>query len=75
MESKHLDDYIYLADKLKQARRQAGLNQDDVARLIDKSQSYVSKIEASLLRLDLVQLNELAELYKKSLDYFLEKNG
>ena len=72
MESKYSDDYIYLADKLKQARRQAGLNQDDVARLIDKSQSYVSKIEASLLRLDLVQLNELAELYEKSLDYFLK---
>ena len=72
MESKYSDDYIYLADKLKQARRQAGLNQDDVARLIDKSQSYVSKIEMGRLRLDLVQLNELAKLYEKSLDYFLK---
>ena len=72
MESKYLDDYIYLADKLKQARRQAGLNQIDAARLIDKSQSYVSKIEMGRLRLDLVQLNELAKLYEKSLDYFLK---
>ena len=72
MESKYFDDYRYLAVKLRQARIEAGLSQDDVARLIDKSQSYVSKIEACLLRLDLVQLNELAELYRKSLDYFLK---
>ena len=72
MESIYLDDYIYLAVKLKQARIEAGLGHDDVARLIDKSQSYISKIEAGRLRLDLVQLNELAKLYKKNLDYFLK---
>jgi len=72
MDSKHLDNYRYLADKLKQARIEAGLNQGGVARLIEKSQSYISKIETGLLRLDLVQLNELAELYRKSLNYFLK---
>ena len=72
MDSKHLDAYKYMADKLKQARIEAGLGQGDAARLIDKSQSYISKIEAGCLRLDLVQLNELAKLYKKGLDYFLK---
>ena len=72
MESIYLDDYRYLAAKLRQARREAGLNQGDVASLIGKSQSYISKIEMGSLRLDLVQLNELAELYKKNLNYFFK---
>jgi predicted transcriptional regulator len=72
MDSKYKDNYKYMADKLKTARIEAGLGQGDAARLIDKSQSYISKIEAGCLRLDLVQLNELAKLYKKSLDYFLK---
>ncbi|MCL4416451.1 MAG: helix-turn-helix transcriptional regulator [Actinobacteria bacterium] len=71
MDSKYTDDYKYMADRLKAARIEAGLGQGVAARLIDKSQSYISKIEAGLLRLDLVQLNELAKLYEKSLDYFL----
>ena len=72
MDIKYIDDYKYLAAKLKQARIEAGFGQDDAARVIDKSQSYISKIEMGRLRLDLVQLNELAELYEKSLDYFLK---
>ena len=72
MDSKYLDDYKYMAEMLKRARTEAGLGQGDTARLIDKSQSYISKIEAGRLRLDLVQLNELARLYEKSLDYFLK---
>jgi len=71
MDSKYIDDYRYLADKLRQARIEAGLGQGDAARLINKSQSYIAKIETGRLRLDLVQLNELAKLYEKSLDYFL----
>jgi len=72
MDAKYTDDYKYMAGRLKAARLDAGLGQDDVARLIDKSQSYIAKIEAGRLRLDLIQLNELAKLYKKSLDYFLK---
>ena len=72
MESIYLDDYRYLAAKLRQARREAGLNQYDVGQLIGKSQSYISKIESGSLRLDLVQLNELAKLYEKNLDYFFK---
>ena len=72
MDSKYLDDYKYMAEMLKRARIEAGLGQGDAARLIDKSQSYISKIEAGCLRLDLVQLNELAKLYEKNLDYFLK---
>jgi len=72
MDAKYSDDYKYMADRLRAARIEAGLGQDDVARLIDKSQSYIAKIEAGRLRLDLVQLNELACIYKKDLNYFLK---
>ncbi|MDD5042864.1 MAG: helix-turn-helix domain-containing protein, partial [Candidatus Omnitrophica bacterium] len=36
------------------------------------TQSYVSKIEAGQRRLDVVQLSELAAVYKKNLTYFLK---
>jgi predicted transcriptional regulator len=74
MDSKYRDDYKYMADKLKVARIEAGLGQGNAARLIDKSQSYISKIEAGCLRLDLVQLNELAKLYEKDIKFFIREN-
>ena len=71
-ERKYSDDYRYLAHQLKRARKEAGLSQYDVARFIDRSQSYVSKVEMGYLRLDLVQLKEFSGLYKKDIGYFIK---
>ncbi len=66
-------DYKYLIKRLKQARLERGLDQTQVAKLIGKSQSYISKIEAGQCRIDIIQLKEFAKVYKKRLYFFLTK--
>jgi transcriptional regulator with XRE-family HTH domain len=56
---------------LKKARKDLGLSQKDVAKLLGKTQSYISKLESGQRRIDVVQLKEFAEIYKKELDYFI----
>jgi transcriptional regulator with XRE-family HTH domain len=65
-------DHKYTVEQLKKARREAGLNQAEVATLLNKTQSHVSKVEAGQRRIDIVMLKEFAQIYKKSLDYFLK---
>ncbi|MFA5403155.1 MAG: helix-turn-helix transcriptional regulator [Candidatus Omnitrophota bacterium] len=64
--------YSDLVSRLKKARHQARFNQKDAAKKLNRSQSYISKIESGQLRLDIIQLKEIARVYKKSLDFFIE---
>lgn len=64
-------DHKYTVEQLKKARLEAGLDQAEVARLLSKTQSHVSKIEAGQRRIDIVTLKEFARIYKKPLDYFI----
>lgn len=66
-------DHKFLVERLKKARIEAGFDQEKVAELLGKTQSYISKIEAGQRRVDVVQLKEFAKTYKKSLDYFIKK--
>ena len=61
-----------LVSKLIKARKQAKLKQEEAAKKLGKTQSYISKIEIGQRRVDIVQLKELAALYKKKLDFFIE---
>ena len=61
-----------LIERLVKARKESGLDQNDVARLLGKTQSYVSKLESGQRRIDVVQLKEFAKIYKKSLEYFIK---
>ena len=56
---------------VKKARKDAGLKQEDVAKKLGRTQSYVSKIEAGQLRLDIVQIKELSKIYKKNPKSFI----
>lgn len=58
--------------RLKKARLAAGLKQIDVAKKLRKQQSYISRCESGDHRLDVVELQTFAELYKKPLSYFVE---
>jgi transcriptional regulator with XRE-family HTH domain len=60
--------------RLKAARRAAGLTQADTARALDQPQSYVSKCESGERRIDPVELEQFAKLYRKPLSYFLPKS-
>lgn len=61
-----------MVGKLIKAREEAGLKQTDVARRLKKTQSYISKLESGERRIDIVQIKELASIYKKSIDYFIK---
>jgi len=65
-------DHKFLVERLKKARIEAGLDQTSVAKLLGKTQSYVSKIESGQRRIDVIQLKNLAKIYKKLIDYFLK---
>ena len=65
-------DHKYIVEQMKKARQEAGLDQEEVAKLLGKTQSHVSKVEAGQRRIDIVSLKEFARIYKKPLDYFLK---
>ena len=65
-------EHRYIVSKLKKARQEAGLSQTEVAKLLGKTQSHVSKVEAGQRRIDIIALKEFARIYKKSINDFLE---
>ena len=65
-------DHRNLVEKLKQARIEAGLDQEEAARLLGKTQSYVSKIESGQRRIDVIQLKNLAKIYEKPFNFFIK---
>lgn len=65
-------EYKNIIVRLKTARLNAGLKQEDVASRLKKPQSYVSKIERGERRVDAAELKELAKIYKKTINFFVE---
>lgn len=66
-------EHKLLSERLRQARIDADLDQIQVARLLKKTQSYVSKIESGQRKIDIVQLKEFVRIYDKNINYFLDK--
>jgi len=64
-------EYRKVIEKLKKARQEAGLTQVEVAKKLNKPQSYISKIERGERRIDIIELKKLAVIYKKNLDFFV----
>jgi transcriptional regulator with XRE-family HTH domain len=65
-------DHKYIVEQLKKARKEAGLEQAEVAKLLGRTQSHISKIEAGQRRIDIVALKEFAKIYKKDINFFLK---
>jgi transcriptional regulator with XRE-family HTH domain len=66
------DEYKKITEKLREARVEAGFTQKQVAEKLGKPQSYVSKSEAGERRLDVTELKKFADIYKLSINYFLD---
>jgi transcriptional regulator with XRE-family HTH domain len=71
MSSVHSARYQELLRRLRKARLDAGMTQADVAELLDRPQSYVSKCESGERRIDATELEEFARIYGRRLSYFL----
>ena len=56
--------------KLKETRMEAGLTQAEVARMIGRPQSFISKVEMRERRIDFLELQVLAKIYGKSPSYY-----
>lgn len=67
------EEHKRLVDRLIKAREEAHLGQEEVAKRLGRTQSYISKIESGQRRIDLIQLKDFAQIYKKPLTYFLSK--
>ncbi|MBP7060368.1 MAG: helix-turn-helix transcriptional regulator [Candidatus Moranbacteria bacterium] len=65
----HLGDFWFIVriNGLK-----SGLRQIDVAKKMERPQSYISRVESGEYRLDIMELKRFAQLYKKSIEYFLK---
>ena len=62
-------EHKHIVQQLKKARKSAGLSQEEVAEILGKTQSYISKIESGQRKVDVIQLKEFAKIYKKNLDF------
>lgn len=66
----HTKRYRTFLGKLRRAREEAGLSQEQVARKLGRPQTWVSKCELGERRVDFVELEELAGVYGKALEWF-----
>lgn len=68
----HTKEYAYFVERLKKARQEAGLTQVQVAKKLGRPQSHVSNVEAGQQRVDVIELQRFAKMYKKEISYFLK---
>jgi len=62
--------YKNFLTRLIEARKEAGLTQVEVAKRLGKAHSFISKCELGERRVDFVELQQLARIYKKDLSFF-----
>jgi transcriptional regulator with XRE-family HTH domain len=63
--------YKRLLKQLRTARGLAGLTQGEVAAALNRPQSFVSKCESGERRIDVIELEDFARLYRKPISFFL----
>ena len=68
----HEKEYRLLLGRLIQARLDAGMTQVEVAQKLGKPQSFVSRSETGVRRIDAIELKAFAAIYGLSFDYFVE---
>ena len=69
----HTREYASVLRLLREARNKAGITQVELAKKIDETQSYVSKVERGELRLDIVQLRKICNVLGLSLSEFVNR--
>ena len=72
MSNIHTKEYQSMLLKLIEARNETGMTQKDVASILNKHQSYVSKSESGERRIDVIELKRFADLYAKPLEFFVK---
>jgi transcriptional regulator with XRE-family HTH domain len=60
-----------MAERLRQAREYVGLSQEEVANVLGISRPAVTNIESGTRKVEATELNTLARMYRRTLDYLL----
>jgi hypothetical protein len=63
--------YVAFRERLIRARKDAGLKQSEVNDLVGKPRTFISKCELGERRVDFVELQLLAKIYRKNLSFFI----
>jgi transcriptional regulator with XRE-family HTH domain len=63
--------YTVFREQLIRARRDAGMKQSEVNDLMGKPRTFISKCELGERRVDFVELQFLAKIYRKNLSFFI----
>ena len=63
--------YRAFLKRLIKARHEAGFRQGEVSERLGKPASFLSKCELGERRLDVIELQRIAKLYDKTINYFL----
>ena len=66
-------DYKRLLQQIRSARRQAGLTQEEVARSLRQTQSWVSKCERGERRIDILELRAFCRTFQVSFVEFVRR--
>ena len=69
----HTQRYRRFLERLKKARLDAGLTQAEAAAKLKKPQSFVSKSEAGERRVDVIELEDFAKVYDRSIAFFFRQ--
>ncbi|MEI9978220.1 MAG: helix-turn-helix transcriptional regulator [Edaphobacter sp.] len=62
--------YDILIERLIAAREKAGLSQHDVSAMMGRSPNFITKCESGDRSIDVMELMELAQIYKKPVSHF-----
>lgn len=65
-------EYAAFARRLREAREEAGLSQEQAARRLGRGQSFVSKCESGERRVDVVELKAFAKVYGVPMSFFTD---
>lgn len=65
------EDYAYVLERLRDARKTADLTQADVSALTGRGQSWVSKIERGEIEVAFLELVFLARIYGRPITDFV----
>ena len=69
----HTTRYRAFLARLRQARAEAGLTQEEVAARLGRPQTWVSKCELGERRVDFVEIEDFAVAFEKPLEFFRTK--
>lgn len=62
MKSTYTENYKKLLVRMVAARKLANMTQENVSKLLDRPQSYISKIENGERRIDLIEFLEISKI-------------